>query len=294
MEKIQNTHLEASFSTLGAELQSLRDLATQKEILWQGDPQYWNGRSPILFPITGGLWNGISYINGKTYKIPKHGFAKRREWTIIAHSSDSITFELLPQEGDADIYPYDYALRITYTLQGTRLEAKMSVENRSVAPMYFQIGGHPGIALPFFAEDNVPDGYLLLEGNASHLLRAGTQGCIEVTDDAPTHFPLPPMEGELIPLQVSTFENEALILEEQIESVVVLDRHKEPICRVRSSAPVWLFWSMQGLHNPYVCCEPWYGLPDFQGFEGDIADRPYIQCAKQGKTWEGFYSIDII
>lgn len=294
MYKIQNRYLEASFTTLGAELQSLRDLQTDKEILWQGDPQYWSGRSPVLFPITGGLWNGVSKINGKAYEIPKHGFAKKREWKVINHTTDRITFELLPFEGDVAIYPYDYALRITYALIGTRLEAHIEVENRSRTTMYFQVGGHPGIALPDFAEDHIPDGYLLLEGRPTHLLRAGTQGCIEVTNATPTPYPLPETEDGLVPLQVSTFANEALILEGQIESAVVLDRSKKPICRVRSSAPVWLFWSNQGQHSPYICCEPWYGLPDLQGFDGDISRRAYIQEAKVGHTWTGFYSVELI
>ena len=39
-------------SSLGAELKSV--CLDGFEYLWQGDPTYWKGQSPILFPIIGG------------------------------------------------------------------------------------------------------------------------------------------------------------------------------------------------------------------------------------------------
>jgi len=50
MEQIKNNHLTLTFSTLGAELQSIMD-ADGKEYLWQADPAFWNRHSPLLFPI---------------------------------------------------------------------------------------------------------------------------------------------------------------------------------------------------------------------------------------------------
>ena len=50
MEQIKNEKLTISVAPMGAELQSIRD-AKGKEYLWDGDEQYWNRHSPILFPI---------------------------------------------------------------------------------------------------------------------------------------------------------------------------------------------------------------------------------------------------
>ena len=98
----------------------------------------------------------------------------------------------------------------------------------------------------------------------------------------------------LVPLSVETFSHEALIFDEhQVSAVRVLNRNKQAIARVESSAPVWLFWSPKGVHTPFVCCEPWYGLCDHQGFTGTVEERPYIQCVHEGENWEGYYSVEV-
>ncbi|MDY2778499.1 MAG: aldose 1-epimerase family protein, partial [Alloprevotella sp.] len=59
-------------------------------------------------------------------------------------------------------------------------------------------------------------------------------------------------------------------------------------------APVWLFWSPQGQHAPFVCAEPWYGLCDPIGYEGDVSGRPYINSLTAGGVWEGEYTIEVL
>lgn len=294
---ISNQELQAAFSALGAETMSLRDARSGREFLWQGDEHWWGGRSPILFPITGGLWDGVSRIGNQLYRIPKHGFASHREWRVVKQTAESVMFALTPERGDAEIYPYDYEMRVSYTLVGRALQADFEVENRGTTTMYFQIGGHPGIVLPDWKEEHEVDGYLQLEGNPLSLLRAGVQGCIEVTDkatDGLCRYPVPLDKDGLVPLSVETFADEALIFDQQISGVKVLDRSQRPLVRVTSGAPVWLFWSQQGRHCPYVCAEPWYGLPDVQGYVGDIAGRLYIQQVMEGETWHGGYCVEVL
>ena len=105
---------------------------------------------------------------------------------------------------------------------------------------------------------------------------------------------MPLTEDGLVPLTVETFANEALIFDDhQISAATVLDLNRQPVARVESTAPVWLFWSPTGVHSPFVCAEPWYGLCDHQHFEGDISERPFINCAHSGETWEGGYSVEV-
>ena len=121
------------------------------------------------------------------------------------------------------------------------------------------------------------------------MLRAGEQGCLE-----PEQYPVPLNEQNLIPICVDTFSNEALIFDEgQVKAATVLDKHAQPVARVESSSPVWLFWQPQGIHTPFVCCEPWYGLCDHQGFEGNVEQRPYINCAHSNETWQGYYTVEV-
>lgn len=68
MEQIKNEQLCVQISAHGAELQSIKN-ADGKEFLWQGDPAYWNRRSPLLFPVVCGLWKDTYRLNGLEYKM---------------------------------------------------------------------------------------------------------------------------------------------------------------------------------------------------------------------------------
>ena len=50
---IKSNVLTVSSIAEGAMLTSIR--AGQTEFLWQGDPEFWSGQSPVCFPICGSL-----------------------------------------------------------------------------------------------------------------------------------------------------------------------------------------------------------------------------------------------
>lgn len=293
MIRIKNKELIATFSENGAETTSLKDARTDREYIWQGDPQYWEGHSPILFPITGGLWNGESRVGQRAYNIPKHGFAKNLTWQVGEQTEQSVTFFLEDTEQTREVYPYAFRIEVCYHLEGRTLKADFKVENRSGETIYFQMGGHPGLNLPNYKAEERVNAYIRFSGKADHLLRAGEQGCIIMDGQTPARYPIPLTEEGLVPVCVDTFRNEALILERQVEAATLLDLEKRPVATVRSTAPVWLFWSPQGVHSPFVCFEPWYGLPDLQGFSGPIAERAFIQQAESGTTWTGGYEVEV-
>lgn len=287
MITISNESLRVSISTKGAEVQSIQDVNTQREYIWSGDAQWWSGHSPILFPIVGGMWNGTCRIDGEEISIPKHGIVRRAEWTAIDVQPSQATFAINSTVASFKTFPFAFNLQVTYRLEGRKLTASFKVKNLSGCDLWFQLGGHPAINLPDWNEKDTVDGYLKIEGKTGHVLRAGEQGCLE-----PQQYNVPLNEQSLIPISVKTFSNEALIFDEsQVKAAIVMDKNANPIARVESSAPVWLFWQPQGVHTPFVCCEPWYGLCDHQGFEGKVEERPYINCAHSGDTWEGYYAI---
>ena len=289
MFTISNDHLSAMVSEMGAELQSLRDEQTDHEYLWQGDARWWGGRSPILFPIVGGLWNGCYRLEGHETKLQKHGFVRRQPWHCTLHEADRIRLEYDGSEADYALFPFRFNLAVTYMLEGRRLKAEFEVKNLDERNIYFQLGGHPALNLPGWNEEQEVDGYLLLEGKPESVRRAGEQGCLE-----PESHPVPLTADGLVPLSVATFAHEALIFDRrQIHAATLLDRDRHRVARVESTAPVWLFWSPQGVHTPFVCCEPWYGLCDPIGYDGSFADRAYTQCVQSGRTWEGGFTIEV-
>src|SRR5580658_6177066 len=93
--------LTAQVNPLGAQLSILRD-PSGRELLWDGNPAFWSGRAPLLFPIAGilagGGW-GVYRVASKTYAPPRHGFARGKSFEVLAVSSAGV---VLPVKADAE------------------------------------------------------------------------------------------------------------------------------------------------------------------------------------------------
>ncbi len=289
MLTIHNDALSVTISPVGAEVQSITDRKTGREYLWSGDPKWWHGHSPILFPIVGALWDGVCRIDGREVRIPKHGILRQALWRPEPMGPDHVRFVHISTVGDFAAFPFAFVITADYRLEGRSLIATIEVENPGGADMWFQLGGHPAIALPDWDETHDVDGYLRLEGKPEYVVRAGEQGCIE-----PGRHAVPHTADGLVPLTVETFAHEALIFpDHQVTGVTVLDRERRPVARVTSGSDVWLFWSPQGVHTPFICCEPWYGLCDNQGFNGPVSERTGINRLAPHTTWQGGYTIEL-
>ena len=89
---ISNKNLEVKISTKGAELQSV--IKDGKSYLWDGNPEQWEDRAPILFPICGTLKEDRFEYEGKSYSLTSHGFAKDSEFEVESAENSSVTFLL--------------------------------------------------------------------------------------------------------------------------------------------------------------------------------------------------------
>ena len=50
---LENEFLKLAIDTHGAELSSIFNKKENKEMLWQGNPEFWGRKSPVLFPLVG-------------------------------------------------------------------------------------------------------------------------------------------------------------------------------------------------------------------------------------------------
>ena len=104
------------------------------------------GGNPILFPLCGNLPDNTYNVDGKDYQIKQHGFARELPWTATAQNNDgaaSVTVELSSNAETKAVYPFDFHLAFTYSLQGNTLEIRQEYKNLSATPMPFSSGFHP-------------------------------------------------------------------------------------------------------------------------------------------------------
>lgn len=144
---ITNGTLTAVLDTKGGQLTSLQT-SGGTEYLWQGDPAYWSGQAPVLFPIVGVLREGKAAIGGREYAMKRHGVARAREFTLLENGGDFAVFSLRADEGTKTSYPFDFELRVAYRLDGRGITTEYQVYNRGEEAMPFTVGGHPAFRCP--------------------------------------------------------------------------------------------------------------------------------------------------
>lgn len=272
---IRNEALALTVETLGAEAVSLK--CGGKERLWQNENGSWAGHAPVLFPVCGHC--GVT-VNGRSYPIRSHGFARRTEFTVSAQGSDFIELSLCANEQTRAVYPYDFVLRVRYTVKGNTLAVRYTVENPSLEPIFFFCGGHPSFAL----EKSVGEYALEFEKEERFLhLQHNEEGYLtgEVTDFG---------TGKTFPLSEEYLQEGRTLIFGDIASRSVVLMHKcgDALARVKFEGfPNLLLWRPNGANM--ICIEPWLNLPDAAGAEEkEFSQKKGVVCVPCGgqKTFD--------
>ncbi|MBR5295501.1 MAG: aldose 1-epimerase family protein [Clostridia bacterium] len=282
MITIQNEYLSASFVPLGAELKSLR--ANGKEYIWPGDPSVWALSAPLMFPVCGGLKEDKYVFEGKEYSMPKHGYIRFKTFEVEEKSASSVTFLHESDEETKENFPFDYQLRVKYTLLEKTLKIDYSVENMGEKTMYFNIGSHEGYFTPegiedydvIFPEKETLSAYVLY-GN---LLSAQTLPIIK--------------DQNYIPLYDKYFTVDALVFKDlKSRSATLRNRKTGKAVRVDfPDDPYFLLWHKPA--SPYICLEPWSGIQDIVGSGFDITEKEGILSLEGKKKYLHTHSITIV
>ncbi len=105
------------------------------------------GGIPILFPICGNLPHSTYEIEGQSYELAQHGFARNLPWTVrdraVKANGSVLTLVLDSTPDTLSVYPFEFQLIFTYRLQGTQLHIEQSYTNQSQRRMPFSTGLHP-------------------------------------------------------------------------------------------------------------------------------------------------------
>ena len=277
---IQNDCLCAQINDHGAELTRLTDRADGYDFLWSGDPAIWSGHSPLLFPVVARLLDDRYVHQGKTYSMPKHGFARREDFRLAHQGPGSLTLVFDDWQKHQETYPFRFELSVTFALSGRSLRVTHRVRNLDAeAPMYFSLGAHPAIACR--------DGYL--EFPEEETVGAWQFGSDMVIRDEQTPFL---DHARRYSLLAHTFDHDAYILEGLRSPYVAVHSAGTPhVVRVTfGGAPYVGIWAKPGA--PYVCIEPWEGLDDDHHQTGVLSEKKGIVCLPGGRTHD--FAIEII
>ncbi len=158
---IKKNGLEATVDSMGAQLMSLK--VGESEYLWQGDPDFWPRRAPVLFPIVGCLVGDEAESAQGPVRLKRHGIARLYDHAVAKQADDAVTFELNSTPETREAYPFDFKLNMTYSVDGTSLTQSFKVTNTGDVDLPFTLGGHPAFNVPApGAEGETFDDYKLV------------------------------------------------------------------------------------------------------------------------------------
>ncbi len=223
------------------------------------------GGIPLLFPICGNLPEDTYTLDGESYKLKQHGFARTLPWEVTQQSTEngaSITVTLRSSDETRAVYPFHFELNYTYILRGNTLEMRYSHTNLSQKPMPFSTGIHP-----YFA----------------------------AADKSKLEFDLPSNEYKLKgEPNVNTFSGEFDFNAEEIDwafvnlskqPAVVTDKSRNLKLTINydSNYSTLVFWTVKG--KDFYCLEPWTGP------RNAMNTGEHLLIAEPGKTVETVISM---
>ena len=277
---IHRLHLggaEALVAARGAELQSLR-LGGQ-DLLWEAGP-LWPRHAPLLFPIVGRLKDDTLRHGGGTFPMPRHGFARDRDFTLVEGTATTCTAELQDDEASRASYPFAFRLRVAYTLTATSLRMDLALHNPGTGPLPASLGLHPAFRWPL-APGLAKTGHRLVfeADEPCSLRRLDADGLLD-----PAPYPTP-IEAGTLALREDLFAADALIFLEPRSRRLRFEAEGGPALTLRwEGFPHLGIWAKPDPGPASLCLEPWEGHADPAGWIGAFSDKPGSFLLAPGAT----------
>jgi galactose mutarotase-like enzyme len=196
------------------------------------------GGIPVLFPIAGRLADDKYQVDGVTYTMKQHGFARGLPWAIVDQATDGgarLGLALTPNHVTRPQFPFDFRLAITYVLSEGRLTVQMRVTNPGGRPLPVHPGLHPYFQL---ADRNKRTARVLTDATQAFDNRTGSTVALREPID---------LAGDVVDLHVL----------DHWPRTVRLTRPEDRDLELSLGVPdrVLVVWTERG--RDFVCVEPW-------------------------------------
>ena len=292
---ISSNSLTASIDTMGAQLMSLRK--GESEYLWQGDSNWWPRRAPILFPIVGVLKDSKAESVEGTISLARHGLARLNLFEVVEQSTSSVTLQLKSTEETRKAYPYDFELKLIFSVDGDTLTQTYEVTNPANVVLPFTLGAHPAFNIPIpGVEASSLDQYHL------SFTHSWTSYGPSITDEGLCNYATPQkliMDSDTLNLSWELIDREKTItLEDVPDRRITLAASTEAPSEAHGIQMDFEGFDYLGIWSaapgcPFVALEPWCGIADTVDCDGIFEHKPGIISLEPAQSIAKTLSIKI-
>ena len=287
MHTLSNETIEIKIATRGAELQSIYNNQTRLEYMWHAGTE-WPKKSPVLFPVVGGLKNNTYSFKNKTYTLSRHGFAREMNFELINQTNNSLTFLLKENAATLLQYPFAFSFYVKYTLHTNNVNISYIVENHTEEKLYFSVGAHPAFAVPLIDGTSYEDYFLEFETKEdAPRWPISAEGLIESNS-----IPFIKNDRKLT-LTKDLFLEDALVFKNLASKKISMKSDKTPhgITVSFDGFPYMGIWAAKNAN--FVCIEPWCGIADSVNATGKLEDKEGINILRKGESFERSFGVEV-
>lgn len=288
MLTLENAILRVTINPKGAELTSIFHKENGIDYCWSADAAFWGKSSPVLFPIVGALKDNRYTFDGKSYSLPRHGFARDYVFEVEKQEAESLTFLLKSNVDTLAVFPFEFEFRLRYTLTNNQLSVSYLVDNTGGNTLYFSVGGHPAFAVPL-TEDTTYNDYFLEFNQQETFARwpLADGGLIGLNPETMLD------ETTKMPLSKELFYEDALVFKGLKSTNIVLKSDKTPhqLSFDFEGFPFLGIWAAKDAN--FVCIEPWCGIADSENHNQELTQKEGIETLGVNKTFERTWSVSV-
>lgn len=292
MQTIENDLFKAEIDEQGAQLTHLYQKTDNYDYIWNNE--IWPKHAPVLFPAIGRSNNDSYLYNDATYQMPQHGFVSSYTFQVISKVKDAVTLQLTANSQTLINYPFNFTLSITFKLKSTGLHLQFNVINNDDKDMSFSLGSHPAFNVPIDNQGKFTDYQLEITPQVKKLsqfdiikkpypFRNGTTSLI------------PNYQNGIIKLNYQMFQKGLIIIENPGLKFIKLTSHQnsKSIQLSLHDFRYVCLWTKEDAHAPFLCIEPFEGLPDIYGEPVNIMQKEGNDILSPGETKVFQYEITI-
>lgn len=281
MVVLDNGKLRIEINELGAEIR--RATLNGEERMWNGDPAFWTGVAPVLFPICGTLKDDKFTHKGKEYELASHGFARKSLFEVEEKGETYAVFLLRDNEETLKKYPWHFELRVKYVVTGNAIKISYDIKNNSEDTMYYAIGSHEAYLCPEGIEDYdvIFEKKETLDTFIAEDSKLLGKKWLRVLKDSDT-----------LPLYIKDFEKYDSYVFTDLKSRFATLRNRKTgksVSVAFEGFDNFLVWSAPGA--PYLCLEPWTGCPSFDYAGYEISEKEGMSALESGETAQKIHTV---
>ena len=188
------------------------------------------------------------------------------------------------------IYPFNFSLSVTFSLNNNALSVKYEVKNTDSDTLIFSVGGHPAFNVPLDKGCKFEDCYVEFNKRCEAVRVDFSPTCFL------THNDKPYAENgfQRIDLRHDLFDDDAIFLYNVPKEITLASAKTARSVTMSFDGMKYIgLWHAVKTDAPYVCIEPWTSIPATDGIVDDLSTKEEMIHLPAGYTYKNGYTVKI-